>query len=134
MLVRDDLGSILLVRQIDGGRWTTIGGAVDPDEAPEQAAVREAQEEAGVDVELTGLVAALGGPEYRLVYTNGDEVACVPIVYDARVVGGVARADGDETSEVGWFRPTEILDLDLNDLNRALLGACLPRLVSLGAS
>jgi 8-oxo-dGTP pyrophosphatase MutT (NUDIX family) len=128
VLVRDDAGRILLVRQKDGGQWTTIGGSVEPDESPAEAAVREAEEEAGVAVELTGLVAALGGPAYRLRYANGDEVACVPIVFAARVVGGVARADDDETSEVGWYGVEDLRDLDVNDLNRALLAACLPEL------
>jgi 8-oxo-dGTP pyrophosphatase MutT (NUDIX family) len=33
--------------------WSTIGGAIEPDEAPEQAAAREAVEEAGIEVRLT---------------------------------------------------------------------------------
>ena len=93
VLPRDDAGRILLVRQKDGGQWTTIGGSVEPDESPERAVIREAQEEAGIDVRLTGIVAALGGPEYRLVYGNGDQVACVPIVFEARVEAGTARPD-----------------------------------------
>jgi len=35
----DDDGRVLLVRQADSDLWATIGGAVEPDESPEAAAV-----------------------------------------------------------------------------------------------
>jgi ADP-ribose pyrophosphatase YjhB (NUDIX family) len=122
----DANGNILLVRQIDSGLWTTIGGTVEPDESPEDAAIREAAEEAGVVVRIGRLLAALGGPEYRLTYSNGDEIASVPIVYEASVESGTARPDGDETSAVAWCNPDELSGVDLNELNRSLLAAVLP--------
>lgn len=79
------------IRQADSGRWGTIGGSVEVDEHPAEAAVREAAEEAGVQVELTRLLTALGGPEVRLTYPNGDQTAYVSIVYEAQVVA--ARPD-----------------------------------------
>jgi len=57
-----------------------LGGAIEPDESPQEAAVREALEEVGVQVELTNLRAVLGGPEFRFRYKNGDEVAYVQIL------------------------------------------------------
>lgn len=134
VLVRDAEGRILLVRQADSGRWATVGGTVEPDEVPEHAAVREALEETGLHVRLVGLVTALGGPEYRITYPNGDETACVPLVYDAVVTGGTATPDGDETTELGWFAPDELDGLDLNPLNRHLLEAVVPMLGSPAAS
>jgi ADP-ribose pyrophosphatase YjhB (NUDIX family) len=127
VLPRDAAGRILLVRQIDSGKWTTVGGVVEPDESPEDAALREAQEEAGVVVRLHRLVGAVGGPEYRITYPNGDQAACVAIIYDATVEAGDPRPDGDETSEIGWFDADDLADLDLNDLNRALLAYALAR-------
>jgi len=104
VLPRDGDGRILLVRLIDTGNWATIGGAVEPGESPRQGAVREAEEEAGVTVRLGEVLGVLGGPEYQVVYPNGDRAAYVVTVFDATVIGGDPRADGDETSEVGWFR------------------------------
>src|SRR4051812_5053264 len=129
VLPTDGDGRILLVRDKATGRWMTIGGLIEPDESPEAAARREAHEEASIVVELDRLVAALGGPEYRITYSNGDTAACVPVVYEATVEPGSAPApDGDETSAVAWFHPSELEALDLNDLNRHLLAAVLPRL------
>ena len=47
-LPRDEQGRILLVRITDTSQWAAIGGAIEPDESPQQAAIREAEEEAGV--------------------------------------------------------------------------------------
>ena len=125
VLPRDGDGRVLLVRIADTGQWATIGGAIDPDEAPEDAARREALEEANVDVRLTRLVAALGGPEYRITYPNGDVTSCVPIVFEAEVVSGEPAPDGDETLEVGWFHPDELDALDVTPVNRHLLRSAL---------
>lgn len=108
VLPRDGAGRLLLVRLVDSGNWATIGGAVEPDESPRQSAVREAREEAGVGVELGRLLGALGGPDYRVTYPNGDESAYVVSVFDATVIDGAPRPDNDETSEVGWFGLREL--------------------------
>ena len=108
VLPRDDQGRVLLVRQSDFGLWGTVGGAVDVDESPEDAARREAREEIGTEVELTGLLGALGGPQFRLTYPNGDQCACVSTVYAGRLVDDVLTPDGDEVTEVRWFHLEEL--------------------------
>ena len=125
VLVRDDAGRLLLVRSADTGRWQTIGGTIEPDEDPADAAVREAKEEAGVDVALGRVLAVTGGPDFRITYPNGDVCSCVSVVYDAVVVGGTPVPDDDEVTEVGWFAVDELDGLPLNELNRHLLRAAL---------
>jgi ADP-ribose pyrophosphatase YjhB (NUDIX family) len=121
VLPRDDRGRVLLVRLIDSGLWATIGGAIEPDESPHEAALREAQEEAGVELELGRVLAVLGGPEYRLTYPNGDQTSYVVTVYDATIVGGIPTADGDETSAVEWWDTTSLPYNQMSTLTRALL-------------
>src|ERR1700733_1388422 len=121
VLPRDDRGRVLLVRLIDSGLWATIGGAIEPDESPREAALREAQEEAGVELELGPVLAVLGGPEYRLTYPNGDQTSYVVTVYDATIVGGTPTADGDETSAVEWWDTTSLPSNLMSTLTRALL-------------
>lgn len=118
VLPRDTEGRILLVRQADSGQWATIGGSIEVDEDPATAAVREAEEEAGITIELTRLVTAHGGPQFRMTYPNGDQVSYVSIVYEAQAVAGEPAPDHDETVEVGWFDPDELRDLDLGDFAR----------------
>jgi ADP-ribose pyrophosphatase YjhB (NUDIX family) len=119
VLVQDDDGRLLLVRHADSGQWGLIGGAVEVDERPEDAAVRETEEETGLIVELTRLVTVLGGPRFRVTYANGDETAYVTIVYEARVRGGVERIDGDEIAELGWFRSDGVRSIDLGTIAQA---------------
>ena len=51
-------GKILLVRETDG-RWTLPGGWCDYDRTPAENAVKEAKEEAGADITVDTLAAAL---------------------------------------------------------------------------
>jgi 8-oxo-dGTP pyrophosphatase MutT (NUDIX family) len=121
VLPRDDEGRVLLVRIIDTGQWAAIGGAVEPDESPQQAALREAEEEAGVVLELGPILAVLGGPEFRMTYPNGDQTSYVTTVFDATVVGGSPAPDGEETSAVRWW-PTDGLPYEeMSGFTRALL-------------
>jgi 8-oxo-dGTP pyrophosphatase MutT (NUDIX family) len=78
-LCRDDQLRVLLVRQSDSGKWSTPGGAIEPGESPEEAAIRETKEETGFDVALDGLRTVLGGPEYRTTYSNGDVSLSSPL-------------------------------------------------------
>lgn len=50
LLVED--GEVLLIYRSDEEHWEVPGGEVEEDESPTQAAVREAEEEIGVEVEL----------------------------------------------------------------------------------
>ena len=119
----DEDGRLLLVRVAETGLWQTIGGSVEPDEAPEDALRREALEEAGVALAFDGVRGVVGGARFRLTYPNGDEVSYVSAVYDARVVGGEPRPDLDETDAVGWFSPAELGPLALTDWTVALFEA-----------
>ena len=117
----DASGRILLVKLRDTGQWGTIGGAVEPDESPESAAVRETAEEAGIVVALCGLRAVIGGPEFRIRYPNGDQTSYVSTVFDGVVTEGTPRPDGEETVDTGWFHPSGLAEVDMSDFTRALL-------------
>lgn len=119
----DEDGRLLLVREAQTGLWQTVGGSIEPDEAPVEAAAREAAEEAGIVVEIDRLRTVLGGPQFRLTYPNGDLVSYVSIVFDVHVVAGEPRADGDESVAVAWFAPDELRAAELTDFTVALFAA-----------
>ncbi len=121
--IRDDAGRLLLVHQIDRQQWGTVGGSIEPGESPSEAAVREAREETGLEVELTGPVAALGGEGFQMTYPNGDQCAYISIVYDARIVGGELAPDGVEVSHCSWFTPQELGDAGISTVSRSVLAA-----------
>jgi 8-oxo-dGTP pyrophosphatase MutT (NUDIX family) len=121
VLIWDDDGRLLLMQEAETRKWQTIGGMVDPDESPWDAARREAEEEAGVEVRLERVRAALGGPGYRVHYPNGDLCSYVSTVFDAVIVHGEPGGGDDEVHQVAWFDPADIPSLDLDPLNRHLL-------------
>ena len=120
----DRAGRLLLVRHAghhDG--WAVLGGAVEFGESPAQAAVRETREEIGVEIRLLRLLDALGGPDYEVSYPNGDRAAYVTCVYEAEIISGLPEPADGELSEVAWFHPGQLPDLELNQFARALLAA-----------
>lgn len=121
VLIRDDRRRIVMVRNVETGRWGFVGGMVEPGESPAEAAVREAKEETGLDVDLLDITAAIGGPQFEVEHPNGDRVACVGVVYEAVVTGGEMRPDHLETSEVEWVEPSRLQEIDLNPIGRALI-------------
>jgi len=111
VLASDDQGRVLLVKDKPSGLWGAPGGIVDPHELPSDAAVREVWEEAGVYVELTRILGVFAGEHFSVVYSNGDQLSGVETVFGARVIGGMPRADQEETSDAGFYDPDEIADL-----------------------
>jgi ADP-ribose pyrophosphatase YjhB (NUDIX family) len=70
------------------------------DETVEEGAVREAQEEVGIQVRLGDIVGVYSRPAPQ-------SPGIVSIVFDGRVVGGRVTP-GREALEARWFRPEEI--------------------------
>lgn len=113
VMIRDDMGRLLLVRNRDDGLWQTVGGGMDPNEQPADAAVREAFEETGLLVEPTRIIGVYGGPELCLTYPNRDVVSYVGISFEAKVVGGTERPCDDEVDRLGWFERDAALALPM---------------------
>ena len=121
VMIFDEQGRLLLGRNARSGEWQSLGGAVDPDESPATAAIREAREEIGVEVELLRVIGVYGGPEFRYTYTNGHQCAFVATAFEARIVAGTVHADGDELSGLGWFRADEVDGLPMAPHNRRMV-------------
>src|SRR5450755_1177401 len=75
VFVFDSEGRFLMAQQNGHDNWVTIGGAVEVDETPANAAVRECWEETGMLVRPTRVLGVFGGPDLRIAYGNGDVVA-----------------------------------------------------------
>jgi 8-oxo-dGTP pyrophosphatase MutT (NUDIX family) len=68
---------VLLHRHLKLDLWLPPGGHIEPDELPDEAAVREVQEEAGIDIELIGargLDRDLPGEPCQLVRPEGIQL------------------------------------------------------------
>jgi 8-oxo-dGTP diphosphatase len=77
VVVPDDGGRVLLVQRANEpfeGQWALPGGFVEVGETAEAAAVREAAEETGLDLEVVRLVGVYSDPERD---PRGHSVSCV---------------------------------------------------------
>jgi 8-oxo-dGTP pyrophosphatase MutT (NUDIX family) len=106
--IYDQQGRILLCLHRDKNIWVMPGGLVEPGEQPADAAVREAWEETGLLVELTGILGVYGGQDLVIDYPNGDRAAYIGTIFYGQVVGGSMRPDGEETLDVRYFSPGEL--------------------------
>lgn len=94
-------GRVLLLqrhRSHGSGTWATPGGHLDFGEAPEQCAIREAQEETGLEVTevsfrtITNDVFVAEGKHYITIWMEARAYSGEPIVNAP-----------DEASAIGWF-------------------------------
>jgi len=120
-LVYDEAGGLLLVRQSDGGVWSTPGGVIEPDETPADAVVRETWEETGLWVEPRRIEGVYGGPEFIVRYPNGDESQYVIITFECAVRAGHLRPDKEETLEARFWMSEEAATLPLASWLRPVL-------------
>jgi 8-oxo-dGTP pyrophosphatase MutT (NUDIX family) len=124
-LVFDADGRLLLHRRDDNGLWSTSGGAVEPGESLEETARRELREETGLEAGRLRLLDVYSGAEFFVEYPNGDQAYVVGALFIADDVRGEASADGQESTEVGYFA-FDALPEDLDPNHRRLLERCRP--------
>lgn len=103
LIQSDDREQVLLIQRAHEpfqGWWMLPSGFVEYGEYAAETAVREAKEETGLDVELTGL---------RGLYFGTDDPRDVAhlAVYDARIVGG-ELAPADDAAAVAFFRHDQL--------------------------
>jgi 8-oxo-dGTP pyrophosphatase MutT (NUDIX family) len=112
-----DNGEILLQRRRDTGQWALPMGKQELGETPSQCAIRETLEETGIQVEIIGIVGIYSDPGHIVAYTDGEVRQEYEVTLLARPVSGTPAAN-DEASDVGWFRPDQLEDLDIHPTMR----------------
>lgn len=125
-------GSVLLHRHPKLGMWLPPGGHVEPDEVPDDAAVREVLEETGVAIELIGDRALPIDEPRQLVRPRGIQLERIgtdhehiDLIYwgvPLEPYGGSLLAS-DPT--LGWYPAERIADMPLTEEVRAWCGLAL---------
>jgi ADP-ribose pyrophosphatase YjhB (NUDIX family) len=99
-VICDDANRIVLVKRAiepGYGKWVFPGGYVDRGEEVQRAAIREAREEAGLDIRLGRLIN---------IYSYSGRTPVI-VVYAATIAGGQLACD-EEGLEARFFEPGEI--------------------------
>jgi 8-oxo-dGTP pyrophosphatase MutT (NUDIX family) len=121
-----DRDKVLLVHHRRLGKWLPLGGHVELDEDPEQAAHREVMEESGLAVELLGErppttepgTRALIAPRFLDIHRISDTHEHIGLIYLARPRSGSTRLAPEEHHAIRWCSRQ-----DLDQLEPPLSGA-----------
>jgi len=123
-VVRDVKVLVILHRKL--GKWLPLGGHVELDEEPETAALREAREESGLDVELLGErppttepgTRALIAPRFLDIHRISDTHEHIGMIYFARPKAGALALAAEEHHDIRW-----VSSADLDTLQPAMSNA-----------
>lgn len=121
-----DHNRILLIYHKKHRKWLPPGGHVKPNEIPTQAAIREAFEETGLEVQLFSdenlkveQPHAISIPRPFLCLLENIPASAteeahqhIDMIYLGKPVGGQLQQNLQETDGMAWYRLEEVLSLD----------------------
>ena len=107
---------ILVVHHRNLNNWLPLGGHIELDEDPEQAALREAKEESGLDVELLGErppttgpgTRALIAPRFLDIHRITGTHQHIGLIYWARARGGKLALSVSEHHDIRWCSTADL--------------------------
>lgn len=109
-------GKVLLIHHRNLKKWLPLGGHIELDEDPEIAALREAKEESGLDVELLGErppttepgTRALIAPRFLDIHRITDTHEHIGMIYWARPKNGTLKLSESEHHDIRWCSSEEL--------------------------
>lgn len=116
-VVRDERVLLIHHRKLD--KWLPLGGHVELDEDPEIAALREAKEESGLEVELLGErppttghgTRALIAPRFLDIHRISETHEHIGMIYWARPKNGRVTLADAEHHDIRWCSSAELEQL-----------------------
>ena len=133
-------GRVLMILHRNLKKWLPLGGHIELDEEPEIAALREAKEESGLDVELIGErpptsgpgVRALIAPRFMDIHRINDAHEHIGLIYFARPKGGDLSLAEEEHYDIRWCNTAELDRLE-PALSDSVKWYCLKAIEEVGA-
>ena len=135
-VIHDDKVLLLWHRKLS--MWLPPGGHIDPNELPDEAAVREVKEETGLDVvllskpsqpQLPNSPVPLARPEAIQLEDIGPGHQHIDLIYFARPADptAVKPIANDEVDRVGWYGVDDLHKINVTEEIRYWVGRALGR-------
>jgi len=113
-------GRVLVIHHRKLGKWLPLGGHIELDEDPEQAALRETLEESGLEVELLGErppttesgTRALIAPRFLDIHRISGTHEHIGMIYFARPRAGSVTLAAEEHHAIRWCAEDDLERLD----------------------
>lgn len=93
VILNDENTEILLVKRRDIPVWVLPGGGVESGETPEKAAIREAEEETGLSIDIREKIG---------IYYPRNALSDISHIYECRSIKGNTLLT-EETQDIQWF-------------------------------
>ena len=121
--VRQD-GRLLMVQRSDTREWVFPGGYTHIGENAAQTAVRETEEEAGLQV-IPERILGIYSPTSLWTYPGGDQIQSIVTIFRTQATGGELHPDNIDTLGTAWLSAEQISGLQthpaLARLNQVIL-------------
>ena len=136
-VVRD--GEVLLIHHRKLDKWLPLGGHIELDEDPEAAALREAREESGLEVELIGErppttepgSRALIAPRFLDIHRINETHEHIGMIYWARPKNGSLALSAEEHQDIRWCKREQLDELQPS-ISNAVRWYCCKAIEELG--
>ena len=110
---------VLLIHHRKLDKWLPLGGHIELEEDPEQAALREAREESGFEVELIGErppttepgTRALIAPRFLDIHRISETHEHIGMIYWARPKNGAMTLAAEEHHDIRWCSEADLISL-----------------------
>ncbi|PKL01543.1 MAG: hypothetical protein CVV56_00750 [Tenericutes bacterium HGW-Tenericutes-1] len=119
VIIVNDNNEVLLQQRSDTFLWGLPGGLMEIEDSIENCAIREAKEELGIDVELTGFVGVFTNPMMRWRVSDKAKVICFS--FTAKIVSGSVKVSDDESVGFGYFSQDNLPPIHAVDNMEAIL-------------
>ena len=119
----DDNERILLARlspeEVDVGAWTLPGGGIDFGEHPDDAVIRELEEETGYVGEIEEVAGVFSHVYRKSRAAQGRDLHFLGVLYHVRIVSGELRDEVDgSTDTAAWLTRAEMGERRLVEIAR----------------
>ncbi|WP_147804265.1 NUDIX domain-containing protein [Alkalicoccus halolimnae] len=109
VIIFNEKGNVLLQKRAEAGLWGVLSGNVQVGETLSEAAVRKAEEEAGIKIIIKKLTGVYSDPVSQLkVGPDGKIIHFITSCFSAETAYGAVVSTEERKKEIAFFHPEKL--------------------------